>query len=582
MKKLLYAALIAVLVSTVTVWVARGGPSDSSAATSKSTPERGAGYWQDKKPTRWPTKLPRPTVTPTATPTVTPSTTVAPTTGTTTTTTTAPTQPTPTATSTTTNPPVPPPTTTVPTTLTTGPSIAGACSGTTITPGQDPQTVLNSKPEGTTFCFAAGVHRITKTIRPKSNQVLASSARAVLSGSVRLGDSYWKASGDKWVVRGALPAAYSKVGQCEDNVANICDLREQLFFDGKHLTRVASLSLVTPTSFYSDYATNAIYIGRTPVGHAVEMSKTAQAIGTGGTGVIVRGLTIEHFASPAQTAAVEIGAGWQAIANEFRDNHAVGLKLARADRAIVRANRVTRNGQLGISQWRSQSSQILRNEIDNNNTDGFWIADWESGGIKSTWSSGLIEANHVHDNLGIGVWSDIEENNKVIKGNRIDQNAACGIRYEISYNGTIIGNTVTNNGFGVRRTGAGGGRSLFDGGGINVNTSSNVRIEGNTLTGNRNGVAVQSRERGIATGGQGEFLLRNVKVLNNKIDIASGTATNGAVYLGTATIPAGTVSFAGNQYNVDTLSATRFNWMNKLMTATQWKAAGNDTTGSFS
>lgn len=576
MKKLLYAAVIAVLVSTVTVWVARGGSSDSSAATSsKSSPEGAAGSWHGKKPTRWPTKWPRPTtatptstVTSSSTPTAT-STTPTPTATATTTTTTPTTSPSPTA------------TTTAPTTLTTGPAIAGACSGTTISPGQDPQTILNSKPEGTTFCFAAGVHRITKTMRPKSNQVLASSARAVLTGSVRLGDSYWKTSGDKWVVRGALPGAYSKVGQCEDNVANICDLREQLFFDGKHLTRVASLSLVTPTSFYSDYANNAIYIGRTPVGHAVEMSKTAQAIGTGGTGVIVRGLTFEHFASPAQTAAVEIGAGWQAIANEFRDNHAVGLKLARADRAIVRANRVTRNGQLGISQWRSQSAQILRNEIDNNNTDGFWIADWESGGIKSTWSSGLIEANHVHDNLGIGVWSDIEENNKVIKGNRIDQNAACGIRYEISYNGTIIGNTVTNNGFGVRRTGAGGGRSLFDGGGINVNTSSNVRIEGNTLTGNRNGVAVQSRNRGTSTTGQ-VFLLRNVKVLSNKIDIDSGTATNGAVYLGTATIPAGTVTFTGNQYNVDSLTASRFNWMNKLMTTTQWKAAGNDTTGTFS
>ncbi|MFC0624465.1 right-handed parallel beta-helix repeat-containing protein [Kribbella deserti] len=577
MKKLLYAAIIAVLVSAGTVWFARGGPADSSAATSKATPEAVSRYWPGHTPTtKWPTKRPRPTATPTASATVKPSTTP---------TTTASSKPTPTVPPTTSTkpptPPVPPPTTTPPANLTVGPAVAGPCSGTPIKLGQDPQSVINSKPAGTTFCFAAGVHRITKTLRPKANQVLASSVGAVLSGSVRLSDSYFKPSGNKWVVRGALPAAYGKIGQCEDEQANICDLREQIFFDGKHLTRVASLSQVTPTSFYGDYSANAIYIGRNPAGHSIEMSKTAQAIGTGGTGVTVRGLTIEHFASPAQSAAVEIGPGWQAIANEFRDNHAVGLKLARADKAVVRANRVTRNGQLGISQWRSQGAQILRNEIDNNNTDGFWIADWESGGIKSTWSSGLIEANHVHNNLGIGIWSDIEETNKVIKGNRIDQNAACGIRYEISYNGTIIGNTITNNGFGVRRTGAGGGKSLFDGGGINVNTSSNVRIEGNTLAGNRNGVAVQSRNRGTATGGQGTFVLRNVKVINNEIDIASGTATIGAVYLGSASIPAGAVTFSGNQYNVDTPSASRFNWMNKLMTASQWKSIGNDTTGTF-
>ena len=55
--------------------------------------------------------------------------------------------------------------------------------------------------------------------------------------------------------------------QCEDNKANICYLREQLFLDGTHLTRVARVAAVKAGKFYADYAANAIYLGSNPVGH---------------------------------------------------------------------------------------------------------------------------------------------------------------------------------------------------------------------------------------------------------------------------------------------------------------------------
>ena len=111
-----------------------------------------------------------------------------------------------------------------------GPAVAGPCSGVVIKPSDDAQSIINAKPAGTTFCFAAGVHRIAQTLRPKADQVLASADRAVLSGSVPL--TGWAKSGANWVVRGALPAAYGMSGQCEDNKANVCYLREQVFVDG--------------------------------------------------------------------------------------------------------------------------------------------------------------------------------------------------------------------------------------------------------------------------------------------------------------------------------------------------------------
>jgi hypothetical protein len=210
-----------------------------------------------------------------------------------------------------------------------GPAVAGPCTGVVIKPGQDAQSIVSSKPAGTTFCFAAGLHRISDTIRPKANQVLASAQRAVLTGSVPL--TGWVRSGSAWVMRGALPPAYGKSGECEDNKANICYLREQLFLDGTHLTRVGSLAAVAAGTFYADYAASAVYLGSNPAGHEVEMSKTATAIESGASGVTVRGLTIEHFASPPQAGALVSGPSWKVTANDVRWNHAVGVMLVKAN-----------------------------------------------------------------------------------------------------------------------------------------------------------------------------------------------------------------------------------------------------------
>ncbi|NUR99609.1 MAG: right-handed parallel beta-helix repeat-containing protein, partial [Kribbellaceae bacterium] len=377
-----------------------------------------------------------------------------------------------------------------------GPAVAGPCSGVVIKPGQDAASIVSSEPAGTTFCFAAGVHRITSTIRPKANQVLASAKRAVLTGSVPL--SGWARSGSAWVTRGALPAAYGKSGECEDNKANICYLREQLFLDGTHLTRVASASAVRAGTFYADYAANAIYLGSNPAGRDVEMSKTATAIESNAQGVVVRGLTIEHFASAPQAGALVSGPGWKVTANDVSWNHAVGVMLVDADRTTVDRNLIHHNGQLGLGQYSSAAAAVTRNVISSNNTDGFWIADWESGGIKSTRSSGTVSGNVIRSNKGIGMWADVADDGRVITGNQIVGNAADGIRYEISRNGTIEDNTVTGNGFG---TGRGSGTSLWDGGGINVNTSTGVTIKGNRVSCNVNGVTIQSRTRGSAPWG---------------------------------------------------------------------------------
>jgi parallel beta-helix repeat protein len=516
----------------------------------RHTPRPTASVPTTPAPTSTPTSTsPTPTATPTATkPTETPTST--------------PTQPPPTT-------PLPPGS------FPAGPSLAPACEGTTISTDQNAADVIDKAPAGTTFCFSAGLHRISRTLQPKANSTLASDQGAVLTGSVPL--TSWTADNGDWVTRGVLPPAYGMTGQCEDNAANICYLREQVFLNGKHLTRVQARDKVAAGTFYADYAGNAVYLGDNPSGQSVEMSKTPTAIQSGATNVAVVGLTVEHFASTPQSGAVVLGSGWRVFANDIRWNHAVGAMLVNADGAVLDKNLIRSNGQLGVGQYSTTNGRIVGNQVSGNNTDGFWIADWESGGIKTTWSTnGAVTGNLIEENRGVGLWSDAYDDSRVFSDNQIIDNAADGIRYEIGRNGVIENNTITGNGLG---TGRGSGRSLWDGGGINVNTSTNVTVRNNVLSGNVNGISIQSRTRG--NGPWGLNVLRDVIVTGNKVTMRGGTTSTGMVQNSGAAIPTGEVVLKSNTYILDSLTADRFQKFGQWFSATEWKAAGLDTDSQF-
>jgi hypothetical protein len=456
----------------------------------------------------------------------------------------------------------------------TGPATAPGCQGVPITPRQDAQRVIDENPGNTTFCFAKGLHRISRPLRPAAGATLASSEGAVLTGSVQLAG--WQRDGGNWVVRGTLPAPYERKGKCEDERTNPCQLGEQLFTDGHHLTRVTARDQLEPGTFFADYNTNAVYVADNPAGRSIEMSRTATAIEAGVPDVTIRGLTIEHFASKPQGGALQVGVGWKVISNEVRWNHAIGVMVINGDRAVLSRNTVADNGQLGIGQYSSADVRITENLVTRNNTDGFWIADWESGGIKSTRSSGEVSGNDIVANRGIGMWSDVAEYDRHITGNRIRANAADGIRYEISYQAVIEKNVVVGNGFG---TGRGSGPSLWDGGGINVNTSAGVRVVGNLVQGNRNGIAIQSRTRG--DGPRGRYVLSDVLVEANQVVMDGQTASTGVVENKGSPAADGAVRFSRNSYRLDKPGSERFAWRGRTMTWSQWQAAGFDRDSSY-
>ncbi|TCO52054.1 parallel beta helix pectate lyase-like protein [Kribbella antiqua] len=455
----------------------------------------------------------------------------------------------------------------------TGPSTAKPCHGVAIPLGADPQKLIDAHPAGTTFCFAKGTHRISKPIHPRDGDTLGGGEGVVLTGSVQL--TGWQHDGDHWVVRGVLPTSYELKSQwkCEDDNTKPCRLGEQVFVDGKHLNRVMSRDQLKPGTFFGDYQANAVYVADDPTHSSVEMSKTTTAIDKTANNVTVTGLTIEHFASKPQAGAVQVGPGWKVTANEVRWNHAVGIMVIQGDRAELSRNTVADNGQLGIGQYRSEGVRITQNLVTRNNTDGFWIADWEAGGIKSTRSSGEVSGNDIVANRGVGMWSDIAEHGRRIAGNRIRDNAADGIRYEISYQAVIEQNVVESNGFG---TGRNSGGSLWDGGGINVNTSSQVEVRGNLVKDNRNGISIQSRTRG--QGPRGLYVLADVVVEGNLVVMDDSTASTGVVENERSPTRDGAVIFRRNSYQLGEggNAEDRFAFKGKTLSWNQWQQAGFD------
>jgi hypothetical protein len=135
---------------------------------------------------------------------------------------------------------------------------------------------------------------------------------------------------------------------------------------------------------------------------------------------------------------------------------------------------------------------------------------------------------------------------------------------------------ITGNGLG---TGRGSGTSLWDGGGINVNTSSNVQVRNNVVANNVNGISIQSRTRG--SGPWGVNVLRDIVVSGNQITMKGGTTATGMVQNSGAVIPVGEVTLKANSYILDSLTAERFQKTGQWYTATEWRTTGQDADSTF-
>ncbi len=165
--------------------------------------------------------------------------------------------------------------------------------------------------------------------------------------------------------------------------------------------------------------------------------------------VTIRHLTVRGFIPPVDQGVVnhDSGEGWVIEHNTIEENRGAGLMAG--FRQEVRHNCLRNNGQYGMNAFGGELV-VEGNEIVNNNTD-----DLENkipggcgctGGVKF-WdvNKADIRNNWIHDNRGVGLWADTNNNDFLIEGNVIEGNDGEALFYETSYNLVLRNNTIRNN-----------------------------------------------------------------------------------------------------------------------------------------
>jgi hypothetical protein len=336
-----------------------------------------------------------------------------------------------------------------------------------IEPGALTQATVDLAGDGAAFCLKNGIHR-AQAVRPRPKQRFYGEGQTVLNGS-RLLTGFRREEG-YWAVSSQLQRR-PKHGECLPS-APTCNQPEALFIDDRPLIKVSSKGALANDKFYIDYAGGKIYLVDDPTNRKIEVTVVSFAFKSAAFDVSISNITVEKFASAAQTGAIHAieGARWSMENCEARLNSGVGISVGTGSR--VRNCDVHNNGQLGIG-GNGNDIHIEGNRIWSNNIYGF-DPGWEAGGVKIAESDGVtFRGNHVYDNKGVGLWCDGDCRNVVYEGNLVENNQWNGIFHEISFNAIVRNNVLRHNNR--------GDRGWFWGAEILLAASQDVEVSGNTL-----------------------------------------------------------------------------------------------------
>jgi hypothetical protein len=292
------------------------------------------------------------------------------------------------------------------------------------------------------------------------------------------------------------------------------------------------------------------------------------------TGVTVRGFTIERFTgngTGGYDAAVVTYNGWTVANNDVRLNGNAGIRVTGTS-VRVTGNAVHHNGRYGVV---GAGSDILvdANEIASNNTRNFPV--WDAGGTKFVSSTRLtFRGNNVHDNNGVGLWTDFNNIDVVFESNLVVNNRESGIQHEIGYRALIRNNTVSGNAASTV------GRSLWWGANIFVHSSPDVEITGNDVTAANGANAIGLRDSiRSQVGSYGPFEVRNAWVHDNTVRMSTGSQT-GLVSDRPEAFTSFGNRFDANTYLVTNLGDRDWEWQG-ARTKEEWRALGHDPLGRF-
>jgi hypothetical protein len=425
-----------------------------------------------------------------------------------------------------------------------------------VEPGASIQLAVDRAGEGAAFCLKNGIHRM-QVVRPKPDQSFRGEGQTILNGSRLL--TTFSREGRYWVASGQEQRG-QRHGQCAKE-APACDLPEGFFIDDKPLGQVLSKESVETGRFYLDRASGRLYFADDPTGHKVEATVASFAFESAGPNVLIRNVIVEKYASVAQKGAIHSkgAANWIVENCEVRLNSGAGIVIGAGGR--VRGCDVHHNGQMGIG-GRGRDILIENNRVRANNIHGFNFG-WEAGGVKIVLSDDVVfRGNHVQDNVGPGLWCDINCRNVLYENNIVERNHGAGLFHEISFNAVIRNNVVRHNGI--------VDKGWFWGNDILVAASQDVEVYGNTLTVSPGKCGImlidQGRDDQARTHSGPIYKTRNNSVRDNEITFEGDACAGGASdvepgHENFSIVTDGNNIFDGNVYRVPRASGpARFVW----------------------
>jgi hypothetical protein len=421
-----------------------------------------------------------------------------------------------------------------------------------VEPGSSIQAAVDFAGEGAVFCLKKGIHR-AQAIRPRPGQFFYGEGSTVLNGS-RLLDGF-KREDRYWVANSQLQRV-PKHGECLPS-APACNQPQAVFLDDKPLAKVLSKDALASNEVYLDYAGGRVYLADDPTNHKVEATVASFAFESTASGVSISKLTIEKYGSRAQKGAIHSreGARWIIEDCVVRLNSGGGISVGSGTR--VHNCDVHHNGQIGI-EGSGKDILIEGNRIWSNNIYGF-DPEWQAGGVKIAESDGVtFRGNHVRDNIGPGLWCDIDCRDVVYENNLVENNQQMGIHHEISFKALIRNNVLRNNG--------GGKRHWFWGADISVAASQDVEVTGNKVTVAPDGCGIMLIDQGRRSEQGAIYKTRNNTVHGNEMTFEGAPCAGGASDTkpgdeNFGIITNGNNRFDANTYRVQgTSGAARFVW----------------------
>lgn len=311
--------------------------------------------------------------------------------------------------------------------------------------------------------------------------------------------------------------------------------------------------------------------------------------------VTIANLVIQNYMAGYQNAPVYTvnATGWKVLNNEIRNNAGVGVLFA--SQTTVQFNYLHHNLEMGYGSDTSHGGFLFdSNEIAYNNHTNKYDANEDGGGKIWDTVGAVLTHNYSHHNQGPGMWSDFNNIGTTYAYNRIEWNQAPGIMIEISYDASIHDNVIANNGS-ASKPNNGWVCSWLWCGQILIAASGGagtglIEIYNNQMTTTgpwSNGVAMVQQNRNAAgdpAGTQGTFLVQNIWVHDNKVDMTKGGNTGAVEDDGDTALfsAARNIKFDRNTYMVNpNNNKNSFWWNDHTGGMAFWQSFGFDLNGTF-